>query len=189
MTPGLSPRPVLVGLIGLTVAACGAMEDASFETMAQSVAEVPLEDGAPTAGADRGARPKVRVEVMSPHELWDARDGILKPAIEAVPDVEMPRLALAVADAPVVVPEPVAVTGETRTIQLGAYGSPEAARAAWARLSRSEAGLLSGLEPRFEAVTVDGRELVRLRLSAPVAEASALCAAVAATDPWCTGQS
>ena len=189
MTPGRTLRPALVGLIGLTVAACGAMEDASFETMAQSVAEVPLEGAARAASPEKGTRPTVRVEVMSPHELWDARDGILKPAMESVPEVAMPTLALAMADAPTTMTAPMPVAGETRTIQLGAYGSADAARAAWARLSKSEARLLTGLEPRFETATVEGKDLVRLRLSAPVDVAPAVCAAVAATDPWCTGQS
>ena len=190
-----SLRPVLTALLGLTVVACGAVDaEAPFETMAQSVADVPLGGGprrgergiAAATARDAGLRPAVRVEVMTPHELWDARDGILRPAIEAVPEVSMPTLAVAER---VEAAEQRAAPSETRTIQLGAYGSPAAAQAAWARLSKSQAGLLTGLDPRFETVRIEGKELVRLRLSAPVADASALCAAVAATDPWCSGQS
>lgn len=191
MTFGMTLRPVLVGLLGLTAAACGAVEGEPhrFETMARSVSDIPLEGAAVARrgpAVEPGVRPAVRVEVMSPHDLWDARDGIVRPVVEAVPEISMPTLAMAQRVEPV--ERPVA-TAETRTIQLGAYGSAAAAQAAWARLSKTEAGLLAGLDPRFETVRVDGKDLVRLRLSAPVGNASALCAAVAATDPWCAGQS
>ncbi|WP_291840331.1 SPOR domain-containing protein, partial [Brevundimonas sp.] len=71
-------------------------------------------------------------------------------------------------------------------VQLGAFSSEQAARAAWSRLKSGAAGwALEGLSPTFEAVSVNGRDLVRLKVRAPAAGAAALCAAAGVDDPWC----
>ena len=73
MTPRLLFRPVLLSLAAASLSACGLVESDphKFEAMADSVAAIPL-DGAPRA---EGLRPALEVEVLSPHALWDARDG------------------------------------------------------------------------------------------------------------------
>ena len=64
-------------------------------------------------------------------------------------------------------------------VQIGAYSSEAAARAAWARLD------LDGLTPVYEAAEVGGRRLTRLKVRAPAAGAAAVCAAAGIDDPWC----
>ena len=44
---------------------------------------------------------------------------------------------------------------------------------------------LDGLSPRFEPVTVNGRELVRLKVGAPADTAAEICRAAQISDPWC----
>ncbi|WP_461343827.1 SPOR domain-containing protein [Brevundimonas sp. GN22] len=155
--------------------------------------------------AHRPARP-LRVELMSPHQLWDLRDGPLKvPSIEVA---EGTTKAVLVSDnsgqAPVVVlstdasspipvaPTPPATTPATgsgaafRTVQLGAYSSEQAARSAWDRLNTgTNAATLRGLAPQFEPTEVGGRQLVRLRVSAREDRVQNLCQSVASADPWC----
>ncbi|CAN5354013.1 hypothetical protein BH10PSE2_BH10PSE2_27070 [soil metagenome] len=101
MTPSRTLRPVLVCLsvagLGLSTASCGA-DPHRFETLAHSVADIPLEDvvsgrGQPSQDASasaqaQGLRPalapsehspnRLKVEVMDPHDLWDARDADLR---------------------------------------------------------------------------------------------------------------
>ena len=198
MTPVRVLRPVLLGAAGLLLNACGldASETARFETLAQKVAdiEVPLDPSrdapAPTqvARAD-GMRPalpasKLRVEVMDPHDLWDAREAGLRGAIvQAAPRVVE-------AAAPAVAEAVVRRAGDAvrrTTIQLGAYSTPEGAQKAWADV-KSGAGrrALNGLSPVFETVQVNGREFTRLKVGPiPVDAAATLCRAVEVTDPWC----
>ena len=210
MTLSRTLRPVLTLLAGGLVASCGAADvDANrFANLAQQVADIPV-DGQATSpreklsadtGETRGLRPAfavepsragaLRVEVMDPHALWDARDGLRRPLAAAEPVLQQ-----AVERA--VVPTPVAVTPEVRpmsaasrgprtTIQLGAYSSPEAARSAWAAASAGKARTaLNGLTPDFVAVQVNGKPYIRLRVSAPAATAAAICRAAEVSDPWC----
>ena len=86
MTPSLLIRPVLACLAAATLSACG-MVDADphrFENMAEAVAAIPLDEPREAApvdavaartAAEAGLRPALKVEVMDPHALWDARDG------------------------------------------------------------------------------------------------------------------
>lgn len=208
MTLRLVIRPALVLLASAGLTACGAVESDpnQFENMARSVAEIPL-DGRTAAsspgdgGRQSGVRPALKVEVLTPHALWDARDADLSTAVEAV----APRLAAgaapAVADA---VNEQVAArveqvraqlrptvqqagsTPPRALVQLGAYSSGDAARTAWARLASGEAAwALEGLSPVYETVEVRGRTLTRLKVRAPAAGAAAVCAAAGIDDPWC----
>lgn len=160
----------------------------------------------------RGLRPaKVKVEVMDVHDFWDARDGVA-PVVQTVATDAAPALVEAVvrqaADRPVEVQvQPQAVPARpvlrsadaqeqarvqsllrpsTGLVQLGAYGSEAAARAAWTRLAEGEAAwALAGLTPLYDVAEVNGRRLVRLRVQTPPSGAAAVCAAAGIDDPWC----
>ena len=165
MTPSLLLRPVLACAAAASLSACGMIDSDPhrFEAMAESVAAIPLdgEAGAATARtqAETGLRPALRVQVMDPHALWDARDGGLgrmagDPAprlaamapstAEAVVQTVSARLDSAAAKAglrPAQPQRPKAPSGANAAlVQIGAYSSEAAARAAWARLDRSRRG-------------------------------------------------
>ncbi|WP_395650210.1 SPOR domain-containing protein [Brevundimonas sp.] len=214
-------RPVLVCVSALATASCGMVEGDPnrFENMARLVAEVPLDGStdAPTATArEQGLRPafashetaphtsspgRLKVEVMDPHDLWDARDAGLRGAITqgatraveaaapAVAEAVVQRVSDRIAEAAPMRPaiaRAATPTAARTTIQLGAYSSPEAARAAWTDVSSGAArSALKGLTPVFEAVQVNGRPFTRLKVAAPAAAASAICRAAEVTDPWC----
>ncbi len=210
MTPSRMLRPVLLGLLGLATSSCGEVGSDShrFQTMAQAVADIPL-DGAPgpqRTEASTDLRPAfatsdsvinpgpLRVEVMSPHDLWDARDAGLRGSVEAM----VP--AVVEATAPVVTQavlrraaeretptraEPAVVREVARTtLQLGAFASPAAAQRAWLRIAQAGQGVAE-LSPMFESVQVDGRSLTRLKVSAPVDAALAVCRAADAAQLGC----
>lgn len=210
-------RPVLVCLIALTTASCGMVESDPhrFEGLARRVADIPL-DGADTAGSipvptrvDQGLRPAgpstrsaLRVEVMDPHDLWDARDAGLRGAIEragpalaeaaapAVAGAVIQRVSQRVAEAapmrPAIARAAPGVSDPTATIQLGAYSSVAAARSAWNKVSAGPAqSALTGLSPVFETVEVNGRPFTRLKIAAPARAAASICRAAEITDPWC----
>lgn len=191
------------GLAVLALAAlgaCGTSEgDATrFRGLAERVAsiDVPLEKGhrqtAREAGL-RGAAAPLRVEVMTPYQLWDARDGALPPPprdSEFAPALAR-TVAPAVASAALQAVKTSAQDGlrrpvpapAARTIQLGAYSSADAARAAWARLSREPS--LSELTPSFEQAEIGGRTLTRLKVKAAKDQAAEICRAAGVVDPWC----
>lgn len=187
-------RPVLVAAAASTLAACGAVEadPARFETLARTVSEVPVSLERPgreraRTGDAIGLRraEALTVQVMDPHDLWDARDGVAPAVVKAAAPVvaeaavgEVRRQAAGLR--PAVVP---ARPGGLRLIQLGAFSSREGAEAAWSTLGTQ--GALAGLTPRFEPVTVDGRQLVRLKVAAPAGAAAAVCAAAGVDGPWC----
>ena len=110
MTPSLLIRPVLACLAAATLSACG-MVDADphrFENMAEAVAAIPLDGQAERAeartsvvrtAAEAGLRPALKVEVMDPHALWDARDGGLRGLAEQQGQRIAAAAAPAVADA------------------------------------------------------------------------------------------
>lgn len=184
----LAPICVLAGLL----VGCGVVESdpSRFESAAERIAAIPLSAG-DAGGASVAARDRPReraaplkVELMTPHELWDAREGLtarvrLAPASAptAYPDAEAPSQT-------VTAPKPAVVAA--RHVQLGAYSSEDGARAAWTQLNRGPGGaVLSGLQPVYEAVEVGGRRLVRLKVAASAGQAQALCRDLAASDPWC----
>src|SRR5690606_36024087 len=71
-------------------------------------------------------------------------------------------------------------------VQLGAFSTEAAARAAWTRLKGGEASrALEDLSPVFEPVQVGERRLVRLKVPTPASGAAAVCAAAGIDDPWC----
>ena len=200
-------RSVLAAVLMCGLSACGAVESDPhrFENLANRIAAIPL-DGSRASGSvpssrELGLRPAqpaaLRVEVMDPHDLWDARDGGLDGLVDrAAPVVARAmvqqvstRVAATAAEAglrPALKPAPAARSGRTSLIQLGAYSSEESARMAWARLTaKADSGVLSGLAPVFEGVNIDGRRLVRLKVAAPAGAAAAVCAAARIDDPWC----
>lgn len=162
------PICVLAGLL----AGCGGAESGPrrFESAAERIAAIPLSD------RDGPAAP-LKVELMTPHELWDAREGLAA------------KVRRASVSAPPVYVDPEASTPQraaARQVQLGAFSSEDGAREAWARLERGLGGTaLSGLQPAYEAVEVGGRRLVRLKVAASAERALVLCRALAASDPWC----
>ncbi|CAN5259562.1 hypothetical protein BH09PSE1_BH09PSE1_25790 [soil metagenome] len=190
-------------------------EKLSFEGMAQHVADIPLNgsaDAPARTAAEQGLRPalpapadnRLKVEVMDPHDLWDARDGMrsaiqqvgartVEVAAPVVAGAVVQRVSTRIAEAAPMRPAIARSPAEARTniqprttIQLGAYSSPEAARAAWADVSTGAArSALKGLSPVFEAVQVNGRPFTRLRVAAPAATAAAICRAAEVSDPWC----
>lgn len=214
MTPSLLIRPVLALTLTAGLGACGMVDSDPhrFENLANRIAAVPLDGAAPSlpaaapvrTAAQEGLRPALRVEVMDPHALWDARDGMVQQASARVAEAAAPVVVQAVTreasarleaavSRPAAEPQPRLRPALARTsraerglVQLGAYSSPEAARAAWTRLKTGGAAwALEGLSPTFEAVQVNGRQLVRLKVRAPGAGAAALCAAAGIDDPWC----
>ena len=170
-----------------------------FEGVAERIAAIPLsaksaptrEPAGPRNAEEAGLRP-LKVELLTPHQLWDARDGLTAKAAAVLPamppvfhDPEAPPEVQAAASVkreaqPL---RRVAVTAPSSAvlIQLGAYASQASALAAWERLGQSG----SGLNPVFEPVEVNGRRLVRLKVRAGSTQARALCERAAASDPWC----
>jgi hypothetical protein len=196
MTPSAFIRPVLVSATALLLTACGGADGEArrFETLADRIAGIELspqaDRQAPSSAAEAGLRmadPKpLRVELLTPHELWDARDGVL-PAVLATAETPAP----VVEDASIRADSAMVPTraGAQRTIQIGAYGTEAAARAAWARLAEGPAAdALRDMAPVYQAVEIDGRRLVRLRIEGVAQERVAgLCATVSGNDSWCAG--
>lgn len=212
MTPSLLIRPVLGLAFAASLSACGMVENDPhrFENLANAVAAIPL--GAPTTdtpavrtAAQAGLRPALHVEVMEPHALWDARDGDLRAGLEDQAGRAVAAAAPAMAEAvvqtvsaridgaaaraglrPAQSVRTVSAPGSATLVQIGAYSSDSAARAAWTRLKTGGAAMaLDGLSPVYEGVEVGGRRLVRLKVRAPVTGAAAVCAAAGINDPWC----
>ena len=207
-------RPVLVCILASSAGACGMVDSDPnrFENLAARVADIPVTMDRPgearaqplrTAAETglRSARAPLKVEVMDPHELWDVRDDMMQDAVvRAAP-------AVIEAAAPIVVEaaarevqsripprvsqqrglRPAVARPSGRLVQLGAFASRDAAHAAWARLKSGQAArYLADVQPLYEAVQVNGRHLVRLKVPAPAAGAAAVCAAARISDPWCT---
>lgn len=210
MTPGVRFRKAVIVLPLLAVAGCGGMEpeQGRFESLARMVAavEVPARDGAASVrtSAEAGLRPAVRVEVMEPHELWDARDAGLRGTIDAVAPAVVEAAAPAVQAAAVGVVQqavdqtlgrsrevspaaaPARAAASLATIQLGAFSSAAAAQAAWAEVARGPAAsLTAGLEPIYSTVQVNDRTFTRLRVRLPGDQAARLCRLADVADPWC----
>ncbi|MFN7108393.1 MAG: SPOR domain-containing protein [Brevundimonas sp.] len=222
MTPAEATRPVLIALAcagGLALAGCGAVDSDPhrFRSMAENVAaiDVPLKpEGRRRSAEQNGLRPArftpVKVAVMDPHAMWDARDaqvgirheaedtGLRDAVIRAAQPVVQaaaPAVVKAAADEavarfqpPMLRPASLSVPTQGRTIQLGAYSSPASAQQAWALLrARSD---LAGLSPVFEEVQVNGRSLTRLKVGPVSTEtAAAVCRSADVADAWCARNS
>lgn len=190
-----------VGALAALLAGCGMAEadPHRFEGVAKNIAAIPLssrdteprrEASGPRNAEEAGLRP-LKVELLTPHQLWDARDGLTAKAAAVLPampavfhDPEAPADVQAAQRAEARPSRPVAVAASAAPaalIQLGAYASQASAQAAWERLGQGS----KGLNPVFEPVEVNGRRLVRLKVRAGSAQAKALCERAAASDPWC----
>lgn len=219
MTPAEATRPVLIALAfasSLAVAGCGAVDSDPhrFSAMAENVAaiDIPLSaDHHKTRHAvaeKAGLRPArftpVKVAVMDPHAMWDARDvqeglrpvGDAPGLRDAVVRVASPAVVKAVADeavsrvqTPLLRPARLTASRETgRTIQLGAYSSAAGARQAWDRVKATSD--MSGLSPIYQEIEVDGRRLTRLKVGPVSTEtAAAVCRSAAGADAWCARNS
>lgn len=200
MTPTELIRKGLMGAAILSLAGCGMVESDPnrFEALAERVGDIRLSaDASGAAPRADGLRPALRVEVLDPHALWDARDGALRGFVEtaapAAAEAAAPVLVHAVAEQlrPARdVPDRNAVSDAAAeahgVIQLGAFSSEASARAAWDRLSAGAARTaLSGLSPIYEPVAVNGRDLVRLKVAASASSAAEICRAAQVSDPWC----
>lgn len=196
------PRPILASFLAVALSACGGIENDPnrFESMARAVAAIdvpmtPVSRDAPSVpalatAAQSGLRPALQVQVMDPHDLWDARDGVVQDAVrqavvrtaaETAPMVTQAVVRQASQRAGL---RPALPAAGSAVIQLGAFSSETAARAAWAEIGKG--GALAGLSPRFEAVEVNGKRLTRLKVGPIPAEAAAgLCRAARVVDPWC----
>lgn len=187
-----------VGALTALLAGCGMAEadPHRFEGVAERIAAIPLsskpqparEPAGPRNAEEAGLRP-LKVELLTPHQLWDARDGLTTKAAAVLPamppvfhDPEAPAEAQAAQQAAAKPSRAVAGAAPSSAvlIQLGAYGSQASAQAAWERLGQG-----NGLSPVFEPVEVNGRRLVRLKVRAGSAQAKVLCERAAASDPWC----
>ena len=181
MTPSLLIRPVLAILLTAGLGACGMVEadPHRFENLANRIASVPLDGSEPVStavetpvrtAAQTGLRPALRVEVMDPHALWDARDGGLDGVVRAA----APQVAEAVA--PVVIQA--AVRETSARVESAARGLRPA-------VPSRPSGLVQLGAYSSETVQINGRDLVRLKVRAPAAGAAAVCAAAGIDDPWC----
>lgn len=196
-----------VGALAALLAGCGMTEadPHRFESVADQIAAIPLsprsaaprrEPSGPRNAEEAGLRP-LKVELLTPHQLWDARDGLTTKAAAMLPampqvfhDPETPADGQAISP-PAAKPlrghasqpaKAAPAPSSGALIQLGAYASQASAQAAWDRLGQ---GATTGLSPVFEPVEVNGRRLIRLKVRAGSAQAKALCAKAAAADPWC----
>lgn len=186
-----------VSALATLLAGCGMAEadPHRFEGVADRIAAIPLSAKPeparlavePGKAEAAGSRP-LKVELLTPHQLWDARDGLTTGAAAVLPampavfhDPEAPPEVQAAQQAVVRPTRPVAVAASSSAvlIQLGAYASQASAQAAWDRLGQG------GLNPVFEPVEVNGRRLVRLKVRAGSTQAKVLCERAAASDPWC----
>lgn len=187
-----------VGALAALLSGCGMAEadPHRFEGVADQIAAIPLTSEAEPARAtaasrkdDEPARRPLKVELLTPHQLWDARDGLTSKAAAVLPalppvfiDPEAPPAVQAAQQQQTSKsPRPVAAAAPAVLIQLGAYASQASAQAAWERLGQGS----HGLSPVFEPVEVKGQRLVRLKVRAGSAQAKALCERAAASDPWC----
>lgn len=203
---------LVVPAFALALVACdtGSSADGSrYQQWAQTVSTIPLD---PASGqgetpqsqialepaSEEPSNKALRVELMTPHQLWDARNGPLKvPTMEVLENIsptEIVRTAVTTAaparEAPQTTATSTPAASPTKLIQLGAYSSEQAARQAWQGVQNSlGTAQANGLKPRFETVEVAGRQLVRLRVATTDDQARNLCQALASNDPWCKSPS
>ena len=107
--------------------------------------------------------------------------AVLRPRARAV-DATAPVTA-----APAAEVDPATLAQGTRLVQLGAFDTPDEARAAWTRLLNANPDLLMGKALVVQAATSGGRDFFRLRAAgfASEDEARGLCTALLDRDATC----
>lgn len=155
-------------------------------------ADAPSLPSAPKTTKDDAPAP-LKVELLTPHQLWDARNGPLNvPTIE-VNDAVTTALKAAASQPPTASPAapvtpasaPATSPSTTRLVQLGAFSSQQSAQTAWQRIANLNPSF-KALQPQYEQAVVGEKNLVRLRVYTSPQQALILCEAAGLTDPWCT---
>ena len=185
-----------------------------FQRWAQAVAEIPTTDeeaaqrdaeraratlaragqqltdapGTVTFRAEQaGLRPAMTVTLVDPLELPNARDLGLRGMMDVADAAasQRPRIQQASLSRPAAAPQP----SGGYAARLAAFRTRGEAEATWRKLQAANAGLLSGVAPRFETVDLGARgKWVRL-MTGPLptqAAAARICRAAGVTDPWCS---
>jgi len=162
-TPEAAPDPIQAAL-AMAVQETGGFESAE-EAAAAEEAE-PKIIPASVPGVTRSPRPAAR-----PAGVAAARAA--QPATSAAPA----EIEVAAAD----------VAAGSNLVQLGAYDSPEVARAEWQRLSGRFAALMEGKQRLVQSAKSGGRTFYRLRAVgfADISDARRFCAALTAENAGC----
>jgi cell division septation protein DedD len=192
--------------LALTLTAC---DDQNLKESLAKIKEVPVDDGGKPAGADARSigREDVELVVNTAKDLTmgeggllhDAKGPIIKPQfkIAIVDPLKMPTEANAAADTGLeqsqVKAVPVAVntvvtTRGNRLIQIGSFGSADAARDAWLGLQARYPGI-EQYHPVYQKVTTAaGKPMVRLKVGPVTGEdqAQSLCLQLDVRDRWCS---
>lgn len=161
------------------------------ETLAHAGQEVMRSDDAPgsvTFHAEQaGLRPALSVTLVDPLDLPNARDLGLRGMIDvadAMAAEQRPQVQRASMTRPAA-PR----TSGGYAARLAAFRTRAEAEATWRKLQAANAGLLSGVAPRFENVDLGARgKWVRL-MTGPLptqAAAARVCRAAGVNDPWCS---
>lgn len=183
MSAHLSCLTMLVLATGLSACDGAEADPERFQKAAERVAAIPINPE--KTRLEEAAKTPLQVQLMTPHQLWDAREGI-RPAAAKVIVVDSQLIdpeAEVMPEAPVAATKPVAapVLQSVTTIQIGAYATAEAARRAWAGLGKAG----QGLTPVYEPVQRGETSLIRLKVRASAERARQICTQAAAADPWC----
>lgn len=139
----------------------GSVASASEETPQVVASLAPLAPADLGPGVSRSLRPQVRPAALS-----------TEPAPTATPTLDM---------------DPATIPEGTRLVQLGAFDSPEVARAEWARLDARFGDYMAGKSRVIQEASKAGRTFYRLRAHgfADVADARRFCSAFVAQDAAC----
>jgi cell division septation protein DedD len=197
-------------LCALTLTAC---DNQNLKESLARIKEVPVDDSGKAAHADAKSisREDVQLVVDTAKDLTVGKGGLLhdgdgpiaKPQfkIAIVDPLKMPTEANAPIDAGVtpgvaqgavpVTPVPVATVVTTRgnrLIQIGSFGTADAAKDAWLGLQARYPGI-EQYHPVYQKITTSaGKPMVRLKVG-PVAgedQAQSLCLQLDIRDRWCS---
>ncbi|MGA9658010.1 MAG: SPOR domain-containing protein [Asticcacaulis sp.] len=141
-------------------------------------------DGLLAKGDGPIAHPKFTIAIVDPLKMPTANNAApLETGVSTTPSVEQ-ATAAPVTDS--VRPQPEA-SKAVRQIQVGSFGSADAARTAWSGLLARYPGV-EQYSPAYQTVTTaDGKTMVRLKIG-PVTsdgQAQSLCLQLDIRDNWC----
>lgn len=158
---------------------------------AQTAAAPADAPGAITFRAEQaGLRPAMTVTLVDPLDLPNARDLGLRGMIDAADVTAQGQPRVQRASLTRSAPSQVSAQGSGGyAARLAAFRTRSEAEATWRKLQSANAGLLSGVAPRFETVDLGARgKWVRL-MAGPLptqAAAARVCRAAGVNDPWCS---